>query len=326
MTARTLDETAAAPAALTAFLRGVERRGAVFAQLLTGSAAAGDEALVATLRAFRALVGDTPFTDWPRRFWSLLLASPRLRTSPWDPAWPPAFAVLPGLGRGPRAALLLRLVAGLADADAAAVLGVARPTYRLALLRALPHREDGAPDAERWKSLAEAAQAAIRQLPADRLAEIARHREAAVHGLKPPPAPRPRRVAHGGDRSWRLARLAVVAATGLALAVTWLWPDFLRESAPDGIRVEPLPPPQPPKAMYHDDARLLTHRDFDMLLADTGTPASGDPGFYAWYAVQVERSRAGDDAEPLPLGDADEPLADLPGTDAGPTEVDDAPR
>src|SRR3546814_8370911 len=56
----------------------------------------------------------------------------------------------------PISALLLRLVAGLPEAEAAAVLGVARPTYRLAVQRALPHGEDGQPDTQGWRMLGEA--------------------------------------------------------------------------------------------------------------------------------------------------------------------------
>ena len=44
-----------APAALAAFLRGCERRGAVFAELQCGDAERGDIALAAALRAFRAV-------------------------------------------------------------------------------------------------------------------------------------------------------------------------------------------------------------------------------------------------------------------------------
>jgi hypothetical protein len=326
MTARTFDETVAAPAALSAFLRGVERRGAVFAQLLSGSPQRGDESLVATVRAFRALVGATPFTEWPRRFWSLLLASPKLRTSPPDAAWPAEFVALAALGRGPRASLLLRLVAGLGEADAAAVLGVARPTYRLALLRALPHRADGSPDVDTWKALSEAAQTAVRQLPAERLSEIGRQREAAVHGLKAKPVVRRKPVADVPGRQSRLARWVVVAMTVLALAATWWWPDMgAGDPAPEGIQAEPLPPAAEPKATYDADARLLTHRDFELLLADEDTPAAADPGFYAWYAAQIEQARPEIDAEPLPLGDAAAPLSSEAEPDAADAEMNDAP-
>src|SRR5690606_13758177 len=84
MTSRTLPDPAeaAAPTALGAFLRGVERRGLVFAWLLAGSREAGGEALAWALDRFRGEAGRTPFGEWSRRFWSLLLAAPGLRTPP----------------------------------------------------------------------------------------------------------------------------------------------------------------------------------------------------------------------------------------------------
>lgn len=322
MTPSPPDAPAAAPAALTAFLRGIERRGAVFAELATGSRDAGDAALVAAMRAFRTLAAQAPFAEWPRRFWSILLATPRMRTLPRDPAWPPAFAVLSTLGSGPRVALLLRLVAGLAEADAAAVLGVARPTYRLALQRALPHRDDGAPDPAAWQALAEAAQASIRRLPPERLSEIARQREAAIRGYKAPPlAVAPKDSGQGSGR-WRIAQAAVAVATALALAVTWWWPGGDGREAPPGIAIEPLSPAAAPAATYGADARLLTHRDFDLLLAGEDTPAAADPGFHAWYAAQLAVARPGGDAEPLPTEDADAAPAD----DVAELESVDAPR
>ena len=66
----------AAPAALAAFLRGVERRGAVLAELQAGDAAAGDAALAAAMAGFRAAAADLPMADWPRAFWTRLLAQP----------------------------------------------------------------------------------------------------------------------------------------------------------------------------------------------------------------------------------------------------------
>ncbi|MCA1714107.1 MAG: hypothetical protein LC715_02915, partial [Gammaproteobacteria bacterium] len=67
----TLIDAAAAPAALTAFLRGIERRGALFAQLQCGDAIAGDSALAAAMGAFRKAAEQTPVAGWPRRFWAL---------------------------------------------------------------------------------------------------------------------------------------------------------------------------------------------------------------------------------------------------------------
>jgi len=324
MTASPPDSPAVAPAALAAFLRGIERRAAVFATLLTGSAAVGDVEVAATLRRFHALAGQAPFAEWPRRFWALLLAAPGLRAAPQDPVWPAAFAALSTLGRGPRAALLLRLVAGLADIDAAAVLGVARPTYRLALQRALPHCADGSPDAAAWQALDAAAQAAIRQLPAGRMTELARQREAAIRGERAPPR-RVRAARPPGAARWRSAQWSVVAATVLALAATWWWPagHGAGDAGADGIRIVALPPAAAPAATYGDDARLVTHPDLELLLADEDTPAAADPGFHAWYAAQLAQLRSGDDAQPLPIG---EPLAPAIGDVDSAAETADVPR
>lgn len=320
MTASTLQDAASAPAALTAFLRGVERRGTVFAELQAGAAGPGDEALAATLRAFRLVAAKAPFAEWPRRFWALLLASPLLRHPTQGAAWAPQFAVLASLGSGPRAALLLRLVAGLSEADAAAVLGVARPTYRLALLRALPHRDDGTPDAAAWHALGDAAQAAIRHLPAERLAHLARQREAAIHGHKPDPIALADTGASRRPRWWWPALWSVSLLTALAIAATFLpLPWQVDGAAGDArIRIEELPPAEAPASTFAADALLPTHRDLDLLLdhGNATDAAQHDPGFYAWYAAQVAAGT--DDVAALPL---QEPEADEP-----PQDEDDAPE
>lgn len=156
---------ATSSSALSAFLRGVERRGLVFAWLLAGSRQTGEAALAWALDRFRQEAGRTAFGDWSRRFWSLLLAAPSLRQPPAAPRWEPGFDWLSRIGHGPRAALLLRLVAGLAESDAATVLGIARPTYRLGLQRALPHQADGSADVAAWEALGAATRERLRALP-----------------------------------------------------------------------------------------------------------------------------------------------------------------
>ena len=56
-------DTPAAPNALSAFLRGIERRGALFAELQCGDRDAGDAALAAAMRAFRNHAGEWPMAD-----------------------------------------------------------------------------------------------------------------------------------------------------------------------------------------------------------------------------------------------------------------------
>ena len=317
---RTPNEAATAPAALTAFLRGVERRGAVFAQLQVGDAATGDRALVAAMRAFRLPAARIPFAEWPRQFWTLLLAVPELREQPAAPSWGSGFGPLSGIGRGPRAALLLRLVAGLAEAEAAAVLAVSRPTYRMALQRALPHREDGQPDTQGWRMLGEATRHAVRDLSAERMAQLARMREAAVLGRRLDP-PAPAKVEH--DRSaparWRRpAIIAVAAICLLAFAGTFLpvFEDSVRGTPPAWIEVAPLPPADAPGSTFDDQAALLTHPDFELLAVETQEPAARDPGFYAWLSAGAGMPEPGDgaDAGSVPVADADVP-----------TETEDAP-
>lgn len=319
---RTSHEAASAPAALTAFLRGVERRGAVFAQLQVGDAATGDRALIAAMRAFRLPAARIPFADWPRQFWTLLLATPELREQPVAPAWGSGFGLLAGIGRGPRAALLLRLVAGLPEAEAAAVLGVARPTYRLALQRALPHGDDGQPDTQGWRMLGEATRHAVRDLSAERMAQLARMREAAAHGrrLDLPAAAAPGRDP-GAPAPWRMpAMVAAAAACLLAFAATFL-PAFDNQAgnAPTSrIEVVPLPPAQAPESTFDARTALLTHPDFELLAAADDEAAASDPGFYAWLAAgaKVPEIVAGANADATPVADA-------PADPDAPTETED---
>ncbi|MCH2093428.1 MAG: hypothetical protein MK141_17890, partial [Pseudoxanthomonas sp.] len=107
------DTVGSPPAALAAFLRGCERRGAVFAELQCGDPDRGDVALAAALRAFRGNAAALPMADWPVRFWSLLSSAPPLRTAAPDARWPGALSALAAAAPLDRAALLLRLAGGL---------------------------------------------------------------------------------------------------------------------------------------------------------------------------------------------------------------------
>ena len=294
MSQTTLSESASAPAALAAFLRGVERRGAVFAELQCGDAGCGDAALAAAMRAFHEGAAQgaaaVPISDWPHRFWALLLAAPVLRRPAPGAAWPEAWSALAHLGNGPRAALLLRLVGGLQEPEAAAVLGVAPPTYRLALHRALPRHADGSPDKPGWQALADAAQLAIRQLPPTRLARLAQLREAALQHRRPPlSALRRRPVSAGQGPRWLLPALwSGVAACALAFAASFF---VLRSGLPkdDGeprVLRERLPPAELPASRFDAQTGLLTDRDFELLLADDAD-GSRDVGFQSWYAAQL---------------------------------------
>lgn len=283
-----------APAALSAFLRGVERRGAVLAELQAGDAAAGDAALAAAMGAFRAIAADAALSDWPSRFWSLLLTQPGLahRT-------PVAIAVeatdrLAELGSGPRAALLLRLAAGLSEGEAAAVLGVSPATYRLALQRALPRHADGRADPQAWQQLREQVHRRIKTLPPERLQRLAQARELALSGgpARAAPASAPGRAKQAPPSRprwlmpllWTLLALCVLAfaATfwpGGGLAGGWL-------GAPDGVQVSALPEASAPAERYGREAGLIAHRDFALLADPEGEAAAADVEFRSWLAAR----------------------------------------
>ncbi|KAF1720112.1 hypothetical protein [Pseudoxanthomonas wuyuanensis] len=315
-----LKDAASAPAALSAFLRGVERRGALLAELQCGDAAHGDIALAAAMRAFRLPAAGLPMAEWPQRFWSLLAAAPQLRQDAAQARWPASLAQLASLPAQPRLALLLRLTAGLGENEAAAAMALDGAAYRRALGEACPRDADGQPDADAWRRLAETIQQRLRELPPERLARLARLREEAIAGTQagraaaplaagqPRPAPpRPQR-----KRAWLLALLTL---TTLAAAVAWQWPNryllfkpnaaavpATREPAPaPGLRetveiaVEALPAAAP-GATYDAQTALLTHPDLELLLDDAADGLVQQAGFLAWYEAEGEAAQ--DDAVP----------------------------
>jgi hypothetical protein len=329
MSPATLSESASAPAALAAFLRGVERRGAVFAELQCGDAGCGDSALAATMRAFREGTAASPISDWPRRFWALLLAAPVLRrpAAP-DADWPDALSALARLGIGPRAALLLRLVAGLHETEAAAVLGIGPATYRLALQRALPRHADGTPDEDAWRALADATQLAIRQLPPTRLARLAQLREAALQHRRPPVSAGRRGSALAGSHPrWLLPALwAGLVACALAFVASFFLPPagLRHDDGEPRIQRTPLAAAEPPASRFDVQTAVLTDRDFEMLLADGDADAIGDVGFQSWYAARLAAVQP--DAATVSIAAADTPHASTAHTAATALESVDAPR
>lgn len=305
---------------LGAFLRGVERRGAVFAQLQCGDAIAGDLALAVALRNFRETAPHAARAQWPMQFWASLLASPRLREEAEQPHWPLTLRHLGTLDTGSRAVLLLRLVAGLNETDAAAALAIERSQYRQALHHALPHDPTGEVDASALQAMVEAIQELNGHLPAERLAHLARLREAALQGRRPEligPWPGPEQAQTVANRRWWLWPSVglTLALCALALGATFYWPFNATDAEGNPrIRVRPLPQAAAPASRFGGEAALLTHRDFDMLTAGSDDPVLDDLEFYAWYAAQQ--------AAPAPL-----PVL-WPGTEPLPPahgESDDAP-
>src|SRR6187549_1311740 len=142
--------------ALTAFLHGIEARAWVFALCQGGDAAHADQVLAAAEREFIAEASALPLAAWPLRFWALLLRQPGL-LAPLHPELD-----LSRLEPGPRAALLLRLLAHLDVPHAAEALGVSVRAYEAALGQAM-----AAPDhPEGWlPALREQLHALVQELP-----------------------------------------------------------------------------------------------------------------------------------------------------------------
>lgn len=283
--------------ALAAFLRGVERRGAVLAELQCGDADGGDAALVRAMRQFVVEAGRHPMGQWPIQFWTLLLADPGLRGRAPVALELDATDGLAQLGASPRAALLLRLAAGLDDDAAAAVLGVAVPSYRLSLQRALPHHPDGRADPVAWDRLREQVHRRIKTLQPSRLVRLAGAREAALTGIAEPSFTRGKHAdtfVRARPR-WLLPLLwTLLVLCAFAFAATFWWRTAaLLEGPGPGQTWHRTLPEKPPASRYGADAGLLAHRDFELLANPQAAAASEHLGFHSWLAARGVDADAG---------------------------------
>ena len=310
--------TPPAPAALAAFLRGCERRGAVFAELQCGDADRGDMALAAALRAFRGKAAALPMADWPVRFWALLAATPQLRVDGPAAHWPDAFSALARPATADRAALLLRLAGGLQEAEAADVLGLDGAAYRDALARACPRDSLGHPDAGAWRALAEAIQQHLRELSDDRLAGLARLREDALAGTRLPPAEAktPAAAVARVPRRWPWILVSLVLLLAAAGAALWWWrgsallpssalpaaiptdEDGVSALPPDPVITSAELPPDGSPAVRAEAVAPAAHPDF-ALIADADDEARArEADFLAWYVAGAGATAA--TAVPVP--------------------------
>ena len=347
-----MSEANEAPAALAAFLQGVERRAWLLAWAQCGSVDGADRALTGALRAFRTQAPDWPMADWPARFWKLLAATPAMRQPARDARWDAPCRHLASVPMPARLGLLLRLVAGLPEAEAAAVLTTDVDGYRRLLADACPRDAGGQPDAAAWRVLAEALQAQLRGLSPERLAALARLRSAALTGLRPDlPAPAsaaaslqgaaPASAAvHGADAAphrqrsagpgWRSLpwRGAAAAAAGIAaaavLTVSWPAPKPASQvetgsgvSDDNPVAVESLSDGGLPDTVQADPARSP---DAAMLADPQGMAMAGHADFDAWYAAGATLPRP--DTEMPPPRSGVDAIPDAPDTMAG--ENDDA--
>lgn len=150
-------------AAISAFLRGVERRALLLGSIQTGDVEAAHKAVTVAVRVFTLDADKWPITQWPLQFWRLLLSTPAMGRQEAGSHSP-----LPGITRlapAQRAAVLLHLVAALQEADAAGALGINVANYQQRIRKALPNNALGQPDLDVWRAWNAAAQRALEKLP-----------------------------------------------------------------------------------------------------------------------------------------------------------------
>lgn len=291
----------AATNALSAFLRGVERRALVVAQLQAGDDAVAARAVAVAMRAFAGHAAALPMVDWPARFWGLLCSTPQLLTPPADGQWPPPLRHFQQLGAAERLALLLRIGAGLDESAAAPVLGVQVEAYRQALAGACPRDAGGYPDAAGWRALAEQVQAQVRDLSPARVQQLEQLRESVISGppgAKPAaaastPMTRARAARKPRPRwSWRTWLLLCLPLLLLAAAVLWL-ARGPRTGAAGAVPVEGMLSDNGPVQVetLADDSTPATpaaaaHAAADAaMLADPELALAREADFHAWVAA-----------------------------------------
>ena len=276
------------PAAVTAFLRGLDRRARLFASVQAGDALAAQHAMAVVARVFTGEAGQWPIAEWPRQYWRLLLAAPSLRKPPVEVPTPQ----LPGIGRlavETRAAVLLLLVAALDDAVESAALGIDIETYQARIRDALPRDALGQPDVDVWRAWRAAVERELSRAP-----EPATPSAVAVAAAKPTPAATVDADAHHHFRLrwlWTGVALCLVAM----VATFFLHPrgrEVLDQWRAE-IKREPLDAAAPPKARF-DATDIALHPDRELLASPAELAFARQLPLLAWLDVASADARAAD--------------------------------
>lgn len=301
--------------ALTAFVRGIERRGLALAEAQCGDPQGARAATVAAGNDFLAQAASLPLAQWPTLFWRLLLAQPALHVA----AIPTSRDVLAQLSAGPRAALLLRLVGALDEAQGADVLRVSPEAYRHALQRAMHTLQELGVDEASMRDLRDRLQHRARLAPVHQFADTERH--APPLRINAPRAPR-----------WLRTILGLLLALLLAtLIASFFWqPAFLKNRAVATNRFEALRQ-HAPAATLSPVAAAMAGADFDLLDDPDGERIARDLDLYAWYAAGAPLSgqstpaqSAPNQSAPAPLPESAVPERSAPDAETNPAEGGDA--
>ncbi len=306
------------PAALQQFLRGVCKRAMVLAHAQCGDSERALQAVQGSLFEFRALAASQSMASWPQQFWQLLLAQPGLRTYRVvaDADGRDRLACLSG---GPRAALLLRLVAGLDGAQAAAVLRVSPQSFRVALLRALHTLHADGMDDGALQLLRERLQQRVRSAVDPLLPTPVSATRAIEANIKPATSAVADRLASShqiaatrtprvlaGSRALaidatprRTLRRLLVAALGVLVLVfvaTFFWP---RALLTDKVSVNQLPE-QPVAVRLDAVSAALANPDFDLLNDPAGEHDARELALLSWFDAAPATNPASDPSSALP--------------------------
>jgi len=299
----------APPVALVQFLRGIGKRGYVLAEAQCGEIARAQQALTATIAEFRDAAAHLPLAQWPEQFWQRLLSQPTLRV------YTAAHGedALAHLSAGPRAALLLRLVAGLDQTHGAAVLRVSPAAYRQALFRALHALQEQGFDEAALRVLRERLQQRVKALPEQFLlapappqpAPVLQRMFASAH----PHAPR---IQRSSSRWLRPLLWVALAAMVLLFAATFVrYPVGMRSA----VKIERLPE-QPVAARLSSTAAALASPDFELLNDPDGERYASDLALLSWFdASAATPASPGSAPNPVTLPETTTPETSAPDTE-----------
>ncbi|HTA65296.1 MAG TPA: hypothetical protein VK753_07320 [Xanthomonadaceae bacterium] len=293
-----------------AFVRGIEQHGLVLAETQCADTGRARAAVASCKADFHEQAAALQSDEWPCLYWRILLAQPAMRAAIGrDPDNP--FSLL---DPGPRAALLLRLVAGLDQMQGAEAMDVSPEAYRHALYRAL--------EILRAKGIDESWMRALR----DRL----RLDSTPTHAVTAPRVAADAAVgahaAHATMPRWlRPALFVALGSLVLAGIGSFFWqPAFLKYGTASANGIETLREHKPAEILPAT-ANLVSGADFDLLADPQGAGVAHDLDLYAWYAATANAPAASPNPSAPPLPETTLPETSAPDADAEPAEGGNAP-
>ncbi|MGH8051885.1 MAG: hypothetical protein ACREPB_14595 [Arenimonas sp.] len=252
---------AANSSAMQAFRRGIDRRAYVLARAQCGDNDLLQSALSGVDAAFNAEYAELPISQWPIRFWTLLLSRKELAQgqSPW-----PALA---SISHGPRAALLLRLVAGLDFSHAAQVLNISETTYRFALERGLEQLHTAGFNFQELERLRDSFFEEVKQLPTELIQT--RERPAVIFTPATPVVEPEPVIEKKSYWPWLLLFMALIVA-----GLSWWW---WNQQTIEVASTKPV--------TLTDVQTAVIHPDYDVIANPDIQTQTEDLAFLSWIAA-----------------------------------------